>query len=258
MTLFYAGRLPKGALIDAELTPPPARKIAAPISYGPAAPVIFTTSQGLSLNGAGRVTAWESVPPAIARAERVSFNDEGTGFDPELRALDFVAKTHGGLCVADVIPNGALFSIGLIYAPPPKRDAQTLLSLQAKGDDDYAFLSAEDATIRFALRGGDESLSVPDPQKLTLLVMSSDGRKVRLSVNRELAASVDCALPATPLDIFLGCRGGTRSLLGKLGSFTLTDMLVWPNEDVLAGEVTRAPTAALALWQERLRNGVRT
>lgn len=76
-----------------------------------------------------------------------------------------------------------------------------------------------------------------------------------MSANRDLAISVACALPAAPLDLFLGCRGGSRSLLGKLGSFQASDLLIWPDQDVLAGEVARAPEAALSLWQERLRNG---
>ncbi|MGV8952359.1 MAG: hypothetical protein ACOH2M_14730 [Cypionkella sp.] len=259
--LLFQGRLPAGALVGEDFGPAPVVRAAAPVvSLGPPAPIWFSTTarETLQFNKDQRVTGWQAMAPTSARAEPVGFNSGGTGWDSALGALDFVEKTHGGLCVANLLPDGSQFSVGLIYTPPAKRDAQTLLSLQAKGEDGYAFLSAENAFVRFGLKGGDESLSAPDPQKLTLLVLSSDGRKVRMALNRDLAISVDCALSAAPLDIYIGCRGGARSLLGKLGSFTLTDLLVWPDVDVLAGDVARAPDAALAVWQERLRNGVQS
>lgn len=256
MPILFPGRLPAGALVDSSEIVAAPRAIARP-KLGPPAPIWFSTTdvESLSFNSDRRVSRWHAKHPSAAVAAPVKFNDKGTGWDSGLAALDFVAKTHGGLCISDQLPSGACFSIGLIYTPPAKHDAQTLLSLQIKGEDGYAFMSAEDSFVRFGLKGGDQSLSAPDPQKLTLLILSSDGQKVRMSLNRDLAISVDCALAAAPLDLFIGCRGGTRSLLNKLGSFTLTDVLMWPNEDVLAGEVARAPDAALSLWQERLRDG---
>ena len=257
MVIFYPGMLPAGALIDADFTPTPARVVIAPKPLGPPAPIWFSTrdADSLEFTSASRVTGWAACAPSTAHARPVGFNKDGTGWDAASQSLDFVEKTHGGLCVADAISDGSCFSLGLIYTPPPKRDAQTLLSLQAREDESYAFLSAESGFIRFGLKGGEASLHLPDPQRLTLLLLSSDGQRVRMSANRDLAISVACALPAAPLDLFLGCRGGSRSLLGKLGSFQASDLLIWPDQDVLAGEVARAPEAALSLWQERLRNG---
>ncbi len=255
--ILFPGKLPAGALVEPGLPTAKPKPRTQPVA-GPPAPLWFSTRQPdrLEFNRTGRVTAWTACAPATASARAVGFNDTGTGWDAEARALDFTEKTHGGLCVDAALPRGDRFSVGLIYLPPPKRDAQTLLSLQAKGADDYLFLSAENDFVRFGIKGGDQSLTAPDPQRLTLVVLSSDGQNVRMAINRDVSVSLDCALPAAPLDLFIGCRGGSRSLLGKLGSFKLTDVLVWPGDDVLAGVVSRAPEAALNLWQERLRDGI--
>lgn len=257
--LLYQGRLPAGALVAADLSAPvpqPART-SPTIPSAPPAPIWLSTANAarLSFNQSQRVTGWAAMPPATVQATCVGFNETGTGWDSTNQALDFVAKTHGGLCIHDALPASARFSLGLIYLPDGKTAAQTLLSLQAKDEDDYLFLSAQNDEIRFAMKRGDQSLSAPDPQKLTLLVLASDGQHVRLSLNRNTAISTVCALPSLPRDLYIGCRGGARSLLGKLGSFKLTDVLIWPDVDVLAGEVARAPEAALDLWQERLRHG---
>jgi hypothetical protein len=257
MPIHFDGALPLGALVGTGFSQPTApRPVAAKVNLGPPAPIWFSTAQSerLGFNRDQRVTAWQAMPPATVHARPVHFNAEGTGWDSAARALDFVEKTHGGLCIEAALPQAQRFSVGLIYTPPVKRDAQTLLSLQAKGAENYLFLSAENDFVRFGMKGGDANLSAPDPQKLTLLVLSSDGAKVRMALNRDLAISVDCKLDPAALDIFIGCRGETRSLLNKLGSFKLTDVLIWPDQDVLAGEVVRAPDAALALWQERLRH----
>jgi hypothetical protein len=257
MPILFNGALPAGALVGEGLAPAP-RAITPVVDLGPPAPIWFSTAriETLEFNAENRVTGWQAMPPATACARALRFNGVGTGWDAEASALDFVEKTHGGLCIADVLPQANRFSVGLIYTPPPKRDAQTLLSLQAKGADDYMFLSAENDFVRFGMKGGDANLSAPDPQKLTLLVLASDGVQVRMALNRDLAISADCALEPAPLDLFIGCRGGVRSLLGKLGSFKLTDVLIWPDQNVLAGEVARAPEAALVIWQERLRNAL--
>jgi len=50
--------------------------------------------------------------------------------------------------------------------------------------------------------------------------LSSDGQRVRMSANRDLAISVACALPAAPLDLFLGCRGGQSQPAGQIGQLS--------------------------------------
>ena len=258
--LLYHGRLPAGALVSADLVaaPEPPRQRPSPRgASNPPAPIWFSTSDATDLifNQNQRVTGWSARPPATAQARLVGFNEAGTGWDSANPALEFTAKTHGGLFISDALPSTACFSIGLLYLPAAKTDAQTLLSLQARDDDDYLFLSAENDEIRFAMKRSDQTLSAPDPQKLTLLVLSSDGASVRLSLNRNTAISTACALPPLPRDPFIGCRGGAPSLLWQLCRFKVTRVVILPDTDVLAGEVARAPEAALDLWQERLRHG---
>lgn len=254
MPIIYNGALPLGALVGDDFTIATPRRPARPaVDLAPPAPIWFSTKRTdtLSFNGNRRVTGWQAIAPATVQARPARFNTEGTDWDSANLALDFVEKIHGGLCIDGALPEAPSFSIGLIYTPPVKRDAQTLLSLQAKDAEDYLFLSAENDFVRFGMKGGDVSLSAPDPQKLTLLVLAFDGTQVRMAMNRDLAISQNLVLEPAARDLFIGCRGEARSLLNKLGSFKLTDVLIWPEQDVLAGEVTRAPEAALALWQER-------
>jgi hypothetical protein len=257
MPIHFSGALPSGALVGNGFTLAiPARPSSPAANLAPPAPIWFSTERmdKLSFNRNLRVTGWQAMAPATIEARPVRFNTEGTAWDSEGLALDFVEKIHGGLCITGALPAARSFSVGLIYTPPMKRDAQTLLSLQAKGEEDYLFVSAESDFVRFGMKGGDANLSASDPQKLTLLVLAFDGAQVRMALNRDLAISQDCALEPAARDLFIGCRGEARSLLNKLGSFKLFDVLIWPELDVLAGEVTRAPEAALALWQERLRH----
>jgi hypothetical protein len=254
--LQFHGKLPPGALVDGNFGPVTHQTLAtSPALQAPPAPLWFSTRapESLEFNAEGRVTRWQSTPPGLA-ATPVSFNSAGTGWATSPPALDFTGRQHGGLCVEAALPQGSCFSLALIYAQSEKRDALTLLSLQAKGDENYIFLNAEAGSLRLAVKGGEASLSTQDPKKLSLLVLSSDGESLKLAVNRAEAQPMACALSDAPLDLFLGCRGASRSLIGKLGHFSLSDLLIWPGLDVLAGSFARAPQPALTLWQERQRD----
>lgn len=254
--LQFHGKLPPGALVDGNFGPVTHQTLpTSPALHAPPAPLWFSTRapESLEFNAEGRVTRWQSTPPGLA-ATPVSFNSAGTGWAKAPAALDFTAGQHGGLGIKAAIAQGSCFSLALIYSQDAKRDALTLLSLQAKGDENYVFLNAEAGSLRLAVKGSTASLSTPDPKKLTLLVLSSDGESLKLAVNRAEAQPMAYALSEAPLDLFLGCRGASRSLIGKLGHFSLSDLLIWPGVDVLAGSFARAPQPALSLWQERQRD----
>lgn len=271
MPILFPGPLPAGALLGsgsgpldrpaAASAPPPAPVRAKAADPAPPAPIWFTTAcyETLHLSPAGRVLHWHARSDAgvdvAATASPLSFNKDGTALDPVSGHLLFQAQSHSGLAISGHLQAGKPFSVGLIYHSDAGADALSLLSLQAAGDADYAYVSAEQGFIRFARREGGPLLSAPDPRKCVLLVLAHDGRTVRLSVNRSTALTAPLALPAGgALSLMLGCRGLARPLYNKLGSFALSDVMIWP-EDVLARDFARAPQEALALWQERSRDG---
>lgn len=258
MALLYPGLLPPGALLNDAAIPvvaaPPLRERRA---LPPPAPIWFSAARAdaFTFNDAGRVQTWAAMGQPNLRAEAVSHNKDGTEWRDTRGALQFHAKIHSGLTLPKIVPHGNLFSIGLIYQPPQQGSAMAIASLQAAENDNYFFISAENGVIRFAERDAETSLGHAEPATPTLVVISSDGSRVKMTVNRSLATSVDCALPDLPHDFLIGCRGTVRSLVNKLGSFGLTDVMIWPDQDVLAEGIARAPEAALAHWQERLQNG---
>ena len=260
MPILYPGSLPQGALIGQGDAPAPVETASGQqVAKGPPAPVWFSAQapETLDLQEDGRICGWHAVGDTTLRAEVMEFNKEGTPRDKIRGNVLFRAQSHGGL-VIDGQLSGALFSFGLVYNSDAKRDALSLFSLQAENDSDYFYLAAESGFLRFGQREGGPLLSVVDPRKTVLMVFSSDGAKVRFAVNRTAAVAVDCGLPNVDLKLMLGCRGYSRPLFNKLGTFTLSDVLIWPGQDVLAGDFARAPDAALALWQERVRNGDQT
>ena len=260
MPILYPGVLPLGALIGKGDAPAPVQPAPAPVvAKGPPAPVWFSAqaSENFDLQEDGRISCWRAVGDKSQRAEVMEFNKEGTPRDKIRGQVLFRAQSHGGLMIDGLLPN-APFSIGMLYTSDTKRDALSLFSLQAVGDADYSYLTAESGFLRFGHRDGEPVVSVADPRKTVLAVFSYDGTVARLAVNRAGAVSVDCVLPKAALKLMLGCRGFSRPLYNKLGTFILSNVMIWPGQDVLAGEFARAPDAALALWQERVRNGDQT
>lgn len=255
MALLYPGRLPIGALLDHDMPAAPATASPA-ATLPPPAPIWFSTAatDTLELNENGRVTAWQAVGQP-ARLTALNHNREGTVWDRAAKALQFQGRTHGGLGADAILPHGNCFSLGMIYTPLPKGHTMTLCSLQAVDSEDYLFLSAWNGIIRFALRENEANFSQTEPKTTTLLVLSSNGTQVKLAVNRGPCSAIDFAIPDLPHDLFIGCRGSARSLVNKLGSFDLTDVMIWPDQDVLSGQHAQAPESALAHWQERLRHG---
>ena len=260
MPILYPGALPLGALIGKDDAPAPVKPAPAPVAAkGPPAPVWFSTQapESFDLQEDGRICGWHAVGAPGQRAEVMEFNKEGTPRDKIRGNLLFRAQSHGGLIIDGPLSQTP-FSVGMLYTSDPKRDALSLFSLQATGDSEYSYMTAESGFLRFGHRDGEPVVSVVDPRKTVLMVFSYDGTMARLAVNRVPAVSVGCVLPKSALKLMLGCRGFSRPLYNKLGTFILSDVMIWPGQDVLAGEFARAPDAALALWQERVRNGDQT
>ncbi len=226
--LIYAGRLPQGALVRPDVV------------TRPAAPIWFDAGEGLELAPSGRMQGWTA---REGRAEARPVAANATGTRVEGGALAFQAGECGGLVVAGAVPDAAAVTFGAILTPRPP-EARSLLSLQPLGSEDYIFLSLEGDRLRLARRGAEDAvvLTLPAPSgPLLILCRLTDGQ-ARISANGQ-AATGPLAVEATPADLYIGCRNGKGGMKGKLGSFTMTDLLIWPQ----GGDTA----AAEALWRER-------
>jgi hypothetical protein len=132
--------------------------------------------------------------------------------------------------------------------------------LQSRGDDNYLFLSGDDGNLRLTQKTGVEELVLPLPDpaagEVLLLFAVASGR-VFMAVNEAQPVSTTTANnPIGRADLFVGCRNARSGLQNKLGRFTLTDVMIWPGENVLALLDNPALAAAKALLKVRSTNGV--
>lgn len=242
MVLTYPGPLPEGALVRATK----------PASTGPLppAPLWLDAGAGVTLSDTGGVLLW-SAQTGAHTAFPVPANASGTPY--EVQTLRFAAGENGGLVLPDAIPDLSSVSFAAILSPNLP-DARTLLSLQAKGSDDYIFLSLEDMRLRVAQRGSDVELTMtlkPDSRVPLLILCTFHAGLVRLSVNGGTAVTGNLPIDPAAADLFIGCRNGRGGMKNKLGSFDLSDVLLWPGQDL-----PLAPTSLIALWEDRCRRGL--
>lgn len=249
--LLYKGALPTGALVQ-KTGGLPFDAVTDPF----ASPLWFTAAPDRLHHGAGGgVIGWSAQPDRPEQATPVSFNEAGTGFDPALGALCFTEDSHAGLIIAEALPKGEPFSFALIFRSTAK-EIRTLVTLQTRGTEDYIFVSGEDRSLRAASRSGADACMLPDPGGVILLLCTIGDGVVQLSVNDAAAvAGRSPALPG-PVDLFLGCRSGSRSLRNKIGCFDLFDLMVWPDLNVLADPMARAPHVARTAWLQRRAHAV--
>jgi hypothetical protein len=232
----FKGRLPTGALVRAD-----------PIALAPLWLSASPTEVSLE---AGLVLGWQA-RGAVVQALPVAANTGGTRWQAEPPALRFDAKVNGGQWLAGAVPDLSAVTIAVIFSGA---DARTVLSLQASGHGPSIFLDA---------RGSDHRLVVKDRADIAVQALGQDARLVVialasgrgwLSVNGGPAVSgVFGEGLAGPADLYIGCRGAQTGLRNKLGSFALSDVLIWPGQVLLPGA---APAKILALWHERQRHGL--
>ena len=237
MVLTYAGCLPEGALL----------RVAKPV-----APIWLDAQAGLGLSDAGRVVEWQA-HGGNAAARPVAANTRGTLCQDQ--ALHFVAGENGGLTLPHAAPDLTTLTFAAILSPNLP-EARTLLSLQVAGSEDYIFLSLQSMTLRLVQRGaeGEVTLTLPPDTRVPLLVIGALNRgAARLSVNLGPVVSGALPLPTGPADLFIGCRNGRGGMKNKLGSFDLTDVMLWPGLDLLQAPL---PEAVTTLWNKRCRLGL--
>lgn len=247
--LRYAGTLPPGALV--RLDPAP---VAAP------APIWLTADPDdleFTPQDPARVLGWRAhgAPSCVAHA--VAANPLGTPY--RHGALRLEAEVNGGLRLDDALADATCLTVGLIFqAGLP--EARTLLALQPRGGDGSLFLDAKGSELRLGQRGGETELllqaeGVADQVTLVLLALG-DGQ-AWLAANGRAAVRAGTGLAtAGPADLFIACRGARGGLRNKLGAFALSDVLIWPGQNLLAQAQDVALSGAISLWQERARHGL--
>jgi|GEM_PF-1374277 len=247
--LRYSGTLPPGALV--RLDPAP---VAAP------APIWLTADPadlGFAPRDASRAIAWRAhgAPSCVANA--VAANPSGTSYRDG--ALHFHAEVNSGLRLADALTDAACLTLGLIFqAGQP--EARTLLALQPRGAEGSFFLDAKGSELRLGQKGGETRLKLDvagAADQVTLVLLALGDGQAWLGANGGAAVRAGTSLATVgPADLFIACRGARGGLRNKLGSFALSDVLIWPGQNLLAQARDTALVGAIALWQERVRHGL--
>jgi hypothetical protein len=232
----FPGRLPPSALVRADpIVPAPLWLSASPTE--------------VSLED-DRVMAWRA-RGAAAQALPVAANAAGTRWQAEPPALRFEAKVNGGQLLAGSVADLAALTIAVIFAGS---EARTVLALQATGHGPSVFLDARGADHRLVVKNGAGIAVQALGNGARLVVLALASGRGWLSVDGGPAVSGDFGEGlAGPADLYIGCRGGRAGLRNKLGSFALSDVLIWPGQVLLPGPI---PAGVLALWHERQRDGV--
>ena len=247
--LRYAGTLPPGALVRLDPVP-----VAAP------APIWLTADPddlAFAPQDAGRIIAWRAraTPTIVARA--VAANPSGTTYRE--RALRFEVEVNGGLRLTDALADAACLTLGLIFkADLP--EARTLLTLQPAKAEGSLFVDAKGAELRLGQKGGETELMLQAEgaaDQVTLVLLALGDGQAWLAANGGAAVSAGTGLATVgPADLFIACRGARGGLRNKLGAFALSDVLIWPGQNLLAQAQDVALSGAISLWQERARHGL--
>ena len=137
------------------------------------------------------------------------------------------------------------------------RTAKTVLTIRPEGIENYLFLQVVDGTICFKddLNTQEVTLALPqDIDQPVLLVAGMSDNRLWLRVQdgavqtARRAARIDLARTAT---LFIGCRTNRARLLKTAGDFTLTDVVFWPDKNVLSPDhaATLEALDQPALWE---------
>lgn len=259
MAIIFPGKLPPGALVQDGSPKTATGGVFAEIP----APIWLTADVSnfeFSETSPDRIIAWQSSGSVKFKAEAVAANELGTLFLPAPDRLQFTTGTNSGIILPDAIAEAENVTIGLVFHADETEDPRTLMSLQSRGDDNYLFLSGDDGNLRLTQKTGDEELVTPLPNAgtgATLLLCAVEGEHVFMGVNGGPAMTTATAgTPSGMADLFLGCRNARSGLHNKLGRFTLTDVMIWPGKNLLAGPNDPALNAVKALWVSRSANGI--
>ena len=152
--------------------------------------------------------------------------------------LEFRAGHHCGYTVPGPVDTIQDWSYAIRFQAD-SGEALTLLTLNFSDSNNYVFLQHVGGAMTFQDRKGTFKLSTPFSSDHDCLVVAgqSDGQ-FWLRVNNETVASETHDSPdlAGPSHLFIGCRSQRAGLKKKLGTFELTDVIFWPDRNVLKAD----------------------
>lgn len=216
----------------------------------------------------GRLRDWRArlAPQPEAYALPVAPN-EGNGdlaYLGDLTGLALKAETHCGMVVDHAVPDGARFSMAVIYLPDPKDQSRTLLTMNTgkeggkEGGGNYLFLSDTGGEITVKDTRGAVTLTAPihgglDAPRMAIVTLW--GRQLALSLGASPAVSMvtgEDPQMGGPADLFIGCRSHRKGLHKTLGGAVILDVFCLPDIDLLLAPDARGAGIARALRQHFL------
>jgi hypothetical protein len=165
--------------------------------------------------------------------------------------LLFEAKKNSGQMLVGAVADLDAVTIAVVFAGVR---ARTVLSLKAAGQGPLVFLDSRGSGHRLAVEDGGDIEIEASGRGARLVVLALCSGRGWLSVDGGPAVAGQFGEGLTgPADLYIGCRGAQADFRNKLGSFALSDVLIWPGQVLLPGSI---PTGVMALWHSRQRNGL--
>jgi hypothetical protein len=150
--------------------------------------------------------------------------------------FDFETGVHCGLCLPQVAPSAARFTVAMRYSAA-ESDPRTLLSVNTGQANNMIFLSEADGLLTAKDRGNGISAELRAPLRGAephLAVVSFTGRSLILSLDgRGTTVEGRAAGMDLPADLFIGCRSTRSGLHKTLGAARIHDVIFWPDRALL-------------------------
>jgi hypothetical protein len=201
----------------------------------------------------GSITGWRESQLAV----------EAVSALPNTGNSRFEAGPPGALVCADGVncgftlpgfaPEVEAFTVAVIYRS--EGEAKTLASVFTGQANNQIFLAEAEGRILAKDRAGavEVDLPIPEGRGARLVVLSFDGRGMRLAVGeREAFAPGTVPGLAHQADFFIGCRSNRVGLAKTLGQSQLHEVLFWPDRAVL-GSSDPEDREALAVLRRHMR-----
>jgi hypothetical protein len=201
----------------------------------------------------GTITGWRESHLAV----------EAVAAQPNTGNSRFEAGTPGalicqgglncGFTLPGFAPEVEAFTVAVIYRS--QGEAKTLASVFTGQPNNMIFMTEGDGQILAKDRANtvEVALPVPEGKGAKLVVLTFDGRGLRLAVGKdEIVAAAAIPGLAYQADFFIGCRSNRVGLAKTLGQSRLHEVMFWPDRALL-GSSDAEDRDALATLHRYLR-----
>jgi hypothetical protein len=182
----------------------------------------------------GRITGWRESRRAVEALVTAPNTGNSHFVEAPEAALVFTDGVNCGFVLNGFAPSVERFTVALIYRS--EGEAKTLASIFAGQTNNMIFLTETEGRLLAKDKQStvEVTLPVPPPDRAKLVLLSYDGKALRLMANGRVASAEGRAPDlAHPGDFFIGCRSNRSGLTKKLGSSRLQEVLFWPDRALL-------------------------